>query len=448
MNWHKVWLVLRREYVTNFRRPSFLFTAFGVPLLSLGVMGLIIVLVSDRENNLDAFQRVGYVDRAQVLDPAGPHPDGYLPVSDPALVPPAQGTDGAALSAYYDALEAAAARQLLDGALDAYIVLDSAYLFTGQVQLYTRQRVPQALLEQVEAFLVAQMQQKAPADLPVPPERLRGTQVTLRDLDSGRAMSDAAVAGRLFLPFIFVMLYVMSTNTTAQFLMSGVVEEKENRLMEILATSVRPLDLLWGKLLGLGALALTQIALWLAAGVIIARINADARAFLTGASFAPQDIALLVVLFFINFLLFSAAMLSIGASVTAEAESRQIAAVFAVVAVLPIMFLVTFFKDPNGPLPVAFTFIPLTGAMALILRLGLGEFPAWQLWLSIAIQAVTVLGVMWLGAKVFRLGMLMYGKPLTPRALVRALRQGQMTLTSVAGAEGAAPARRRKGGGR
>ena len=130
----------------------------------------------------------------------------------------------------------------------------------------------------------------APADLPVSQDRLReDPSITIRDIDSNDELSDAALIGRFLLPFIFVLVYAMAVNTTAQFLMNGVVEEKENRLMEILATSLRPLDLLWGKLLGLGALSLTQVVLWLGAGLIIMQVNDDAREFISGVTFRAGD---------------------------------------------------------------------------------------------------------------------------------------------------------------
>ncbi len=430
MSWHKVWLVLQREYRFNFRKPSFLFTAFGVPLLSFAAMFLITQVVVTQATNLDAFKQVGYIDRAGIVNPDVETEQGYVPVRDPALAPPETGADDAAWTAYYDALQAYAMQQVLSGELDAYLVIEPDYVLTGQVSLYADSSIPQRLRDEVEGFLKTHVASRAPDDLPVPIARLERTDFTLRDLDADDELSEAALVGRMILPFIFAMLYFMATSTTAQFLMSGVVEEKETRLMEILATSLRPIELLWGKLLGLGALSLTQIGLWAVGGLLIAAINTDAREFLSGVSFEPAEFALLIGLFLINFMLFSSFMLSIGASVTAEQESRQIAGFFTFISVLPIMFLAVFFNDPNGTLPVVLSFIPFTAAISLILRLGLGALPAWQLWLSIAIQLASVLAVMWLGAKAFRLGMLMYGKRLTPRALFMALRQGQKTLTS------------------
>ncbi len=434
MSWHKIWLVVRREYLVNFRRPSFLFTAFGVPALSLAAMILIGEFTANRESNLDNYQRIGYIDEAGVV---------IAPVTDPTVdyygykpVTPETTTDD---------LIGAATQQVLDNQLDAFFAIGADYALTGKVELYSDKNVPQALHDNIIEFMRFQVSAHAPGDLPVPVNRLGAESFTLRDTDNNQEISEAALMGRLLLPFIFVLIYFMATSTTAQFLMSGVVEEKENRLMEILATSLRPIEMLWGKLLGLGALALTQVVLWSVAGIVIAALNQDARDFVSGTTFKAADVALLVMLFVLNFLVFSALMLGIGAAVTAEAESRQIAGILTFLGVLPIMFLVTFFSNPDGPLPVFFTFFPLTAATGLMLRFSVTTLPTWQIALSVAIQVVTVIGVMWLAAKTFRLGMLMYGKRLTPRELWQAIREGRTVLTTATG-DTLVPARARRKG--
>ncbi|GAB4410254.1 MAG: ABC transporter permease [Anaerolineae bacterium] len=444
----KVWLVTRREYVYNFRRPSFLFTAFGVPLITLLAMAVVFLITARSEENLDDFQRVGYIDRAMIVNPAVGNPSGYFPITDPTVPMPVETSRGKLIGEYFDGLEAYAQQQLQEGGLDAYFVIPQNYLFSGRVDLYVRRSMPEALRSNIEDFMRAQIASRAPDTLPVPVARLATQEFVIRDLDSGEELSEAAILGRIILPFLFVMVYFMSTSTTAQFLMSGVVEEKENRLMEILATSVRPAELLWGKLLGLGALSLTQVALWAMAAIAIRQINDDARAFFSGMEIDPAHLALIGVLFLINFLLFAATMLGIGASVTAEAESRQIAGFFTFINVLPIMFVGMFFSNPDGALPIFFSFFPLTAAVGLTLRIGLlGGVAVWQIALSLALQVLAVLGVMWLAVRVFRLGMLMYGKPLTPRTLWRALREGRTTLTTVPveSPPAAKAARRRKG---
>lgn len=440
-------LVLKREYVFNFKRKSFLFTAFGVPLLTLAAMFLIIRFTVGRETNLAEFNRIGVVDRAAVVTdlsvpPGDEDAPEYVRVTDPALVAP-EGDDPAAREAYFAALEEAARQQFDAGDLDGYLVIADDYILTGQVDLYTKGNIPAALSRNVTAFMRRQLSAIVPDSVPVPPDRLANpVEEVIRDIDTGEELSEPALVGRMMLPFIFVFIYFIASSTTAQFLMSGVVEEKENRMMEILATSVRPGELLWGKMLGLAALSFTQIGLWLGAGLLIILLNEDAREFASGVRFAPLDIALFVVLFVINFLLFASVMLGIGASVTAEAESRQVAGIFSFVNVAPIALIVTFFTNPNGPLPMFFSFFPFTAATGLILRFGMTNVPLWQIVLSVAIQVVSVLIVMWAATKVFRLGMLMYGKRLTPREFWRAVREGRVALTTAGGGAADGPAAR------
>jgi len=436
MAWHKIVLVLKREYWVNFKRKSFLFSAFGVPLLTLVAMFLIIRFTTGRETNLDAYNRIGVIDRAGIVTALAPE-GRYVLFTDPAIPAP-HGDDPAAREAYFAALEDAARRQMEAGELDAYLVIADDYVLSGRVDLYTMRNVPAVLLNSVRDLMREQLSARAPDTLPLPPSRLAAPAVeVLRDVNTDRELSETALVGRMMLPFIFVFIYFLASSTTAQFLMSGVVEEKENRLMEILATSIRPLELLWGKMLGLAALSFTQIGLWLAAGLVIVMMSEGAREFVTAIPFAAGDILLVVVVFVINFLLFASMMLAIGAAVTAEAESRQLAGIFTFIAVLPMAAVVTFFTNPDGPLPLFFTFFPFTAATALILRFGLTTIPTWQIAISLAIQIVSVVAMMWLAAKIFRLGMLMYGKRLTPRAFWNALREGRATLTTAG--EGAAP---------
>jgi len=406
-------------------------------------MFLVFNFATDRETNLDQYRRIAYIDRAITREPVisdeGPNPDHYQPVVNPAVP---DKPDAAA----YDALEAYAQQQLMDGKLDAYFVLPDEYVLTGQVDLYTTKNVPVALRENIEDFLRNQIAAQAPTTVAVPASRLGNpAEMIVRDMETDSELTETALVGRILLPFIFVFLYFMATSTTAQFLMSGVVEEKENRLMEILATSLRPIELLWGKMLGLGGLALTQVLFWSIAGLLIALVNEDVHDFFSGASFRPADIALMIVLFLLNFLLFSAIMMGIGAAVTAESESRQIAGFLTFIAVLPLALAASFFSNPDGPLPLFFTFFPFTAAVGLIMRLGLTTIPVWQIALSLAIQVVTVIVVMWAAAKIFRMGMLMYGKMLTPRAFWRALREGRTTLTTASTEYGIQQQRKKRG---
>ena len=175
MSWHKIWLVLRREYLFNFRRPSFLFTAFGVPALSLVAMFVIFQFTSNRESNLDSFRRIGYIDEAGAV--IAPVTDttvdyyGYQPVTSPDLTQPAA-EDQAALKTYYDDLQAYATQQAVDKQLDAFFVIGADYTLTGNIELYSEKNIPQALRTNIEDFMRFEVSSHAPGDMSVPVSRL------------------------------------------------------------------------------------------------------------------------------------------------------------------------------------------------------------------------------------------------------------------------------------
>ncbi|RPI94354.1 MAG: hypothetical protein EHM39_12310, partial [Chloroflexi bacterium] len=120
MSWQKIWLVMRREYEFNFRRPSFLFSAFGVPALTFVAMFFIAQFTADRETNLQAYQQVGYIDQAGIVTADVRDMDadyaGYVPVISPDVTEPAE-DDSAARTAYFNELEAYAAQQVAAGDL-------------------------------------------------------------------------------------------------------------------------------------------------------------------------------------------------------------------------------------------------------------------------------------------------------------------------------------------
>src|SRR5690606_21941771 len=150
------------------------------------------------------------------------------------------------------------------GELDGYLVIADQYVMNGVVNLYTEGNIPAALSSDIGSFMGRQVSARAPEALEMEANLLaQPIEEVMRDIDSGDEMSEAALVGRMLLPFIFVFIYVLATSTTAQYLMNGIVEEKETRMMEILATSIRPTELLWGKMLGLAALSFTQIGIWL-----------------------------------------------------------------------------------------------------------------------------------------------------------------------------------------
>jgi ABC-2 type transport system permease protein len=249
--------------------------------------------------------------------------------------------------------------------------------------------------------------------------------VVIRQPGLERELPTAVLFVSFFAPFVFGMLLFISIMTTSQFLMSGVVEEKENRMMEVFTTSTRPSEMLWGKLLGLGALGLTQLLVWAVVGLAFALTQGTENVGLAlqALQVTPGYIALLFVYFLLGYLFNGALMAGIGASVNLESEGRQTAGLLSFVYVLPFVFIFSFLTDPNGGIAQLLSLIPFTSPVAMIMRMAFADVPPLEIALSIVILLVSVLLIVWIAGRVFRVGMLSYGKRLNLRDIWRALRE-------------------------
>jgi len=408
---NKVWLVARREYLFNLRRRSFLFAVFGVPIFTFVVWAIIFLVIAATEQNLDEIGSAGYVDQAGILS------DPVFPEDDPELVVP---------YAAYESEEAA--REALDDqAIGAYFVLPDDYLETGTVRIYSYSNIPEALEDSINALLLTNLSKGF--DSSVPLDRIENpVTMTIRVADSGRTLTEANIPTLIFIPLIFAFLFLMSSNVTSGFLMNGVVEEKTNRVMEILVTSVTPIQLLLGKILGLGALGLTQLVVWGAAGYVLLRFG-QAIPFLSGISF-PTDLALIFLIYFLlSYFLLASLMAGLGAIVGSEEESRQYSTILSLIWIIPFFLIPTLIDAPNSPLAIALTLIPFTAPMTVLLRSGFGSVPTWQLAVSIGILLLSGLLVVVACARVFRWALLLYGKRPGPRELWRVIRQAPHTAT-------------------
>jgi ABC-2 type transport system permease protein len=411
---NKIGLVARREYFFNLRRRSFLFAVFGVPLFTFVIWAVIFLVISDSEQNLKDVGQVGYVDQAGIIS------DPVVPQDASELVIP-----------YIPYVSETAARQALDAkVIGAYFVLPENYLKTGTVKIYSYSGIPDALEHSISALLLSNLSQQLSSDVPL--ARIQNpVTMTVRVADSGRTLTEANLPVLIFIPLIFAFVFLMSSNVTSGFLMNGVVEEKTNRIMEILITSVTPLQLLLGKIIGLGALGLTQLIVWGAAGSVLIRAG-QALPFLTGISF-PTDLAIIFVVYFLlSYFLLSSLMAGLGAIAGSQEESRQYSSIMSLIWIIPFFLITTLINEPNGNLAVILTMIPFTAPMTVLLRMGFGTVPTWQLIASLTILLLTALLVVWASSRIFRWALLLYGKRPSPRELWRVIRQSPQLETVIA----------------
>jgi ABC-2 type transport system permease protein len=204
----------------------------------------------------------------------------------------------------------------------------------------------------------------------------------------------------------------------------AIIEEKTSRIFEVMLAVAKPGDLLAGKLLGVGGVGITQIAIWVA-GATVFMGTALAASLLTGdiaIHFSWAEGIFFPIYFVLGFALFSA----IFSGLAATCETAQDLQKFMFVAIVPLYtamgFLPVMINDPNSAWSVAATLFPLTSPYTMISRMGMAVVPFWQIALSIILLVFTIWGMLWFSSRLYRVGILMYGKRATLPEIVRWLR--------------------------
>lgn len=395
------WLIARHEYRKRVDKRSFLIATFGIPLLIIVVIGVTIFLTVSNQND----NPLGYVDQADLLNPA--------------VIPDVPGKSAAvALVSFSD--EAAAQRALEEKEIQAYVILPPDYRQSRQIQLvYWDQPPEEEVRATFERFVRANLAVGFPPE--VQARLIDEPSITVRSLDGSRQIGGGNIVN-VILPFLAAFLFFFTVMTSAGYLLQVVTDEKENRTIEILITSLTPEQLIGGKAVGLMAVTLTQLGIWLAT------ITAG---LLVGAQFVeslrqvqiPWTLLLLAGLYFLPaYTLIAAMMTAIGGAATEARQGQQIAGLLNLLFVLPMMLSALVFVDPDNPLLVVFTLFPTTSFITVLLRWSTSVIPTWQLVVSWVCLVGSAFFGIWAAAKIFRVGMLRYGQRLDLRAVLLAVR--------------------------
>lgn len=287
----------------------------------------------------------------------------------------------------------------------------------GIEDLQRRSRQEQALAAVLRTSLVAEQD--------IPPqtvERLiRPLEVTDQSAGGGGTPPPGFEATFL-LPYAFTFLFVMSIFITSGYLLQSVTEEKENRVVEILLSSVPPLPLMAGKILGLGAAGLTQVAVWVLSGLIALPIVGQRFPQLGTLEIEPLTLVLGLVVFALGYLSYGAIFAAIGALAPGTREAQQYSGFFGFFAVIPLIFASAFLSDISSPLVVALALIPLTAPAAMLQVLALAGDPPWPL-LAASLLSLTIFAAVAAvaAARIFRATLLLYGVRPSLRRIVGAI---------------------------
>lgn len=240
-------------------------------------------------------------------------------------------------------------------------------------------------------------------------------------LNTGRFLTPKSLIVLLLVPIVFIVVCVMGMQFSSSFLMSSIVEEKTNRVIELLLTTLTPVQLLSGKIIGLGALTLVQVLIWTMIALVAYLLTQNLEAMQDFS--LPLDVLLVALVYFVlTYFFYGSLLTGVGAVVDSEEESRQYAGIVSLPLFVPLFFLFNFFSNPSGPIPTLLSYIPFTAAMSVSIRMVFGAITLPELLASMSVLLVSTLVVIWASARVFRFGILMTGKRVTLREVAQVLR--------------------------
>jgi ABC-2 type transport system permease protein len=216
------------------------------------------------------------------------------------------------------------------------------------------------------------------------------------------------------LPFVFVGLLVFSVMTGGQGLVTSMVEEKSSRVIEVLLSAVSPFELMAGKILGQMCVSLVVLALYIGLGLVVL------ASFTMLGLLSPSLVFYLIVFFVITYLTIGSAMVAVGSAVNEMREAQSLMMPVVLLMMLPWVFAGPIAREPNSAFSVMMSFLPPVNTFAMLLRLtSTAPPPAWQVWLTIAIGIAGVGAAVWCASRIFRIGLLMHGKPPDAATLLR-----------------------------
>jgi ABC-2 type transport system permease protein len=411
-----VLVVARHEYLVNVRRVGFIVMTALVPLL--GAAGLLVAAFFGGQAAaffVSTFapeaQEIGIVDQQGSFTPLLPdYEDRFTLFSDKEAGRAALEADEIAslLIVPEDYVESGRVMIVTKGGgFSAAIMEDSDTLRAFFVDHLLRDEVDPALRERladpIQPVLVSLEAEAEPEGEP-----------------EGGPMS---IILNLMVPYFLGILLVMTIFVSSGYLLQSVAKEKTSRVMEIILSSVTARELLAGKVLGLGALGLTQMVIWLLSTVALSGGAVGLLGIAIPLLTRPELVLLGLVYYVLGFLVYAVLMGAVGALGTTQQESQQLAGIFSLMAAVPLMLSGFMFSNPNMTLVRVLSWFPLTAPTMMLLRLPMVEVPVIDILGSIVVLIISIPVILWAGSKVFRMGLLMYGKRPSLKQVLRALRE-------------------------
>jgi ABC-2 type transport system permease protein len=403
---NKTLLIFRHEFLNTIKRKGFIILLLTLPVLALLGIG-ILNITSGIAKPPTEVTKIGYVDEAGGFDQFT--------------------TQGSITMVIFDTTEAAT-QALIKKDISGYFVIPPDYISEGIIKRYITQREvtpPDATTSAIKNFLSSNLLAgKVPSstiDRIEAPLNL----VTITLTSTGEVASEQGGLTNLIIPGIFGLLLALSLTFSSSYVLQGLGEEKENRLMEILLSSVSTRQLIIGKVLGIGTAGLAQIVVWVITIPLLLNLaSSSIGGFISTIQIPSNFLVLGVAYFVLGYLLFAVLSAGVAAISATVREAQGLAAIFTLFAVAPFWFYSLIMLFPNSPIWVVFSIFPFSAPVLVMLRLGMTGVPVWQLAVSIAVLVLSIAGGLLLAAKLLRTYILMYGKRPNLGEIIRNFRSG------------------------
>lgn len=405
-----VFLIARREYVERVRTKGFLIATILIPVLMAAGIGGSILIAKHSKSNSHLAVVSSDAQLANDLQNELEHgKDSEMQID--VISPPSDRTRAN--------LNAAIKNKDLDGYLwvsppryaGGRPVLQ--YKQGSSADMATRSSVRHAIdTVLTRERLVQQGLSKPQVDDMMKPVELESTEAGEED-HTGANFAAAYVT--FFLMYMVIMLYGMNVARS-------IIEEKTSRVFEVMLSTVKPLDMMAGKVIGVGSVGLTQVGIWMLAAVLLTHTAIIAHSMgggSTGITFSGAQVGFFIVYFLLGYLLYSSMAAALGAMTNSEQELQQLN----MFLVLPLAFcmvvLVSILQAPNGTFARIVSLIPFCTPLLMYMRISVAPVPWYEIAASIVIMIVTIYAILWVTSRIYRVGILMYGKKPSLPEIVR-----------------------------
>jgi len=428
------WLVIKREYLERVRQRSFIVLTLLLPAIMIGAFAIPAKLSSMKNTKMQRLVVVtstpqfGEIVRQQLV--AGSKPDHESAAANKDKDKDAEDEDnpGRDYAIEVDSSATEAERTALrdrvnSGDIDGFLWLTDDAVAARKVTYYGRQSGGGGFMENSwlkdqldRAILLQELAQRGVSRAQVE-QLLKPVKLETMRLEGGRE-TKANDKGMFFAVFAMVMLLYTAVIFYGVSVMRAVLEEKNSRVMEVLLSSATSTELMAGKLIGVGAVGLTQIAIWIAMAATYALPALAASASTGEIHIAPLTLAAFALFFLLGYLLFSSIYAAIGAVITSEQEGQQMQFIIILPLIISVFMMGPVMHAPDSPVAVWTSMVPFFSPVLMYLRIAVQPPPVWQIALSLALLVGTIAGILVLCARIYRIGILMYGKrPTLPEIL-------------------------------